>query len=298
MGFQFQVVASIIITLISKKTSYTTFSDFRPISLCNFLNKVFTKILTERLKGVLPILISDEQSTFLTGRDITDNILLTQDLCQFLKHKSVGDNVIIKLDMMKAFERVFWSFLVALLSAFGFPSRFIAPIMSNLQSNWFSILINGSPSGLFKASRGLKQGDPLSLYLFILLSEAFSRRLNALAMENKICKFGSPVGSLPPSHLSFDDDVVIFSRATGRSLSALSELLIEYEIATGHKVSKEKSNFYIKEGSRRAREIIRIMGMQPGSFPFVYLGGRIFFRKEKVSYFQFIIDSMVKRLSN
>lgn len=157
-------ISSALIVLLPKKSNPSTFGDFRPICLCNFINKLFTRIICDRLQEFLPKLISPEQSAFLKGRDISDNILLAQELLQHLDKKVRGSNVVFKLDIMKAFDRVSWTFLRQLLLKFGFPIRFVDIILGNLQASWFSILFNGSPSGFFQASRGLKQGDPLSLF--------------------------------------------------------------------------------------------------------------------------------------
>lgn len=112
--------------LIPKKKNPSSFSEFWPISLCNFFNKIFTRILCDWLSVLLPNLILDEQTAFLKGRDIADNILLAQELVQSLPHKTRSHNVAFKFDMAKAFDRVSWHFLSRLLSKFGFdPHLFI-----------------------------------------------------------------------------------------------------------------------------------------------------------------------------
>lgn len=95
---------------------------------------------------------------------------------------------------------------------FGFYYRFISMVRNNLAGSWFSILLNGSPTGFFQASRGIKQGDPLSPYLFILAPEALSRGLNDRFERGLIRPFHVPRGCSPVSHLAFADDVVIFLR--------------------------------------------------------------------------------------
>ena len=154
-------IASTLNVLIPKRESPQTFSDFRLISVCTFIIKVFTKILYNRLKAVLPSIISLEQSTFVQGREMSDNILLAQELVVAIDKRVRGHNVILKLDMMKAFDRVSWGFLSRLLLKFSFHPQFVDVLMNNLTSSWFSILVNGKPQGLFQPTRGLKQSDPL-----------------------------------------------------------------------------------------------------------------------------------------
>lgn len=181
------------------------------------MNKIFTKVLTYRLKPLLPQLISQEQSAFLSGRDITDNVLLAQELIQHLDRRVRGANVAFKLDMMKAFDRVSWRH--RLLIKFGFPSQFVTLVMNNLRGSWFSVLLNGSPTGFFQSSRGIKQGDPLSPYLFI--SEVLSRGLNQLLLTGRMEPYALPRGFKLLSHLSFADDIIIFTRGTMRSVRHL-----------------------------------------------------------------------------
>lgn len=104
-------IASTLIVLLPKKEVCSSFADFRPISLCNFINKVFTKVLCNRLKPLLPSLISKEQSAFVHGREISDNTLLAQEMMHSMEKKVRGHNIIFKLDMMKAFTEspgTFW----------------------------------------------------------------------------------------------------------------------------------------------------------------------------------------------
>lgn len=206
-------VSSALMVLIPKKDSPTTFNYFRPLCLCHFLNKIFTRILCDRLKSLLPKLIEEEQSAFLQGRDIVDNVLLAQEMVQHLDKRVRGHNIMFKLDMMKAFDRVSWDFLQRCLLKFGFHPLFVQLIMNNLSASWFSILINGSQSGFFKSSRGVKQGDPLSPYLFLLVVEALSRGLKALQQGGSTASFSLPRGARRVSHLCFADDLVIFTRA-------------------------------------------------------------------------------------
>lgn len=133
-------VTSTSVVLLPKKDVPVTFADFRPISLCNFLNKVFTRILCLRIKPLLSKIIWDEQTVFVPGRDIVDNVLLAQELIKHLDRKAQRHNILFKLDMMKAFDLVLWDFLRCLLIKFGFASRFVNLILNNLQASWFSII--------------------------------------------------------------------------------------------------------------------------------------------------------------
>lgn len=108
------------LVLLPKVESPSNFSQLRPISLSNFSNKIISRILTSRMTGLLPRLVSENQTGFIKGRLITENILLTQEIVQGINKRNLGGNIVIKLDMSKAYDRLSWSFLFAVLSSMGF----------------------------------------------------------------------------------------------------------------------------------------------------------------------------------
>lgn len=293
-----RIISSTLIVLLPKKQSPNTFADFRPISLCNFINKVFTRLLCDRLSAVLPKLISEEQSAFLKGREISDNILLAQEVVSHLHRRTRGHNLIFKMDMVKAFDRVSWPFLRRLLLAFGFDPHLVAIIMGNLSRSWFSILLNGATAGFFQSSCGLKQGDPLSPLLFIMLSEVLSRGLKTLLHANKIATYALPRNAPVLTHLCFADDLIIFTKGLRRSLSALFNFLHSYEQVTGQLISKMKSSFYVSRRCSTAhiRLISQLTGIQKSELPFGYLGATLFHGRRKSVYFQPLVQKISSKL--
>eukprot|EP00253_Pinus_taeda_P001989 PITA_01989 len=157
---------STFLALIPKENRPTSFSRFRPISLCNSSYKIFTKIIATRLQPLLPSLISENQGGFLSNRQIHDTITLVQEAI----HSSTTrqeKGFVLKLDLANAFDRVRHSFLFAVLRKMGFDPAFISTIASCISGPWISPLINGRPCEAFQSSRGLRQGCPLSLSLSI-----------------------------------------------------------------------------------------------------------------------------------
>jgi hypothetical protein len=152
------VINKTYITLIAKINNPTTPSDYRPISLCNVILKIITNTISNRIKKVLPTIISDHQSAFMSNRLITDNILVAFEAFHKINntHNSRKGLVGIKLDMAKAYDRIEWTFLNKTLLAIGFPPSMVSTIMKCVSTISFSLLINGQPTDSFTPQRGLR----------------------------------------------------------------------------------------------------------------------------------------------
>ncbi|KAI3463155.1 hypothetical protein Pfo_019818 [Paulownia fortunei] len=281
------------IVLIPKIENPKTWGDFRPISLCNVNNKIFSKIISNRLVNILPEIISPAQSGFVKGRLISDNILLAQELMHTINAKCKHENVALKLDMNKAYDRVQWSFLYKVLKKMGFPATWITLVQKCIEHCWFSVLINGNSAGFFQSSRGLRQGDPLSPSLFIIAADFLSRSLDTLFQHNKELRYHSK-GGLNISHLAYADDVIIFTNSSRMGLRKIIELLRKYAAASGQIINKEKSSFIVS--TKCSNLIIQRLQYATGfnfkHLPITYLGGPLFKGNKKCSLFQDLISKM------
>lgn len=143
--------------LISEDPSDVTKSEMQPISLCSVHYKIIDKILCERLKRILPEIISETQGAFVSERSITDNILLAHEMVHALMtNSSVSDGYMaIKTDMSKAYDRLEWCFFQKLLEKLGFDEMWINWIMSCVTTVTYSVLLNGRAHGYIKPTRGL-----------------------------------------------------------------------------------------------------------------------------------------------
>ena len=159
------------ISLIPKTNHPTKMTKFRPISLCNVVYKLISKVLANHFKAILPNIITKNQSAFTYDRLIADNVLVAFELMHYLNHKKEGkySYISIKLDMSKAFDRVKWAFIKGVMEKLGFSQRWINLIIQCVSSVSYSVLINREAHGTITPTRGLCRGDPLSLYLFLIL---------------------------------------------------------------------------------------------------------------------------------
>ncbi|GAA0167195.1 hypothetical protein LIER_40330 [Lithospermum erythrorhizon] len=132
------------------------------------------------LKSIMPEIINPTQSAFVTGRLISDNVLLAYEMHHVLKRRKGQNNGIfsLKLDMQKAYDRTEWGYLKGILEKLGFPEAFITQIMEYISSMSYSVIINGEEHGFLKPSRRLRQGDPLSPYLLILCTKGLIAQIN------------------------------------------------------------------------------------------------------------------------
>ncbi|XP_047942726.1 uncharacterized protein LOC125189497 [Salvia hispanica] len=290
-------IAATLIVLIPKKENPSKWAEFRPISLCNVMNKIISKLLASRLAPLLPLIIAPNQSGFIKGRLLSDNVLLAKELFHEIWKGVTSPNMVLKLDMEKAYDRVQWPFLLKILKKMGFSDRWVKFIENCISPCWFSILINGSGAGFFKSSRGLRQEDPISPSLFALAADYLSRLLDRLILGRKEMMYCTARYTMGISHLAYADDIIIFSQAQRSAILEVKDCLNHYMQVSGQKVNVEKSCFYLdKKHLDWAEEVKEVSGFQQGCFPFLYLGVPIFKGPKKTSLFMFIRERISARI--
>ena len=213
--------------------------EWRPIALCNVLYKIIAKVLANRLKLVLDKCSSDNQSAFVPGRSILDNAMAAIEIVHYMKTKSKGNkyDATLKLDISKAYDRIDWDYLQDIMIKMGFSSQWVTWIMLCVETVDYSVLINGATVGPIVPGRCLRQGDPLSPYLFILCAEGLSVLIRKAECQGtshgvKICSNAHVI-----SHLLFADDCFLFFQGSVGETFVLKNILASYEAASGQAIN-------------------------------------------------------------
>lgn len=271
-GFLPKGVNSTILALIPKKLDSLEMKDYRPIACCNVLYKVVSKIVANRLKKLLPRIITESQSAFVKGRLLMENVLLASELVKDYHKDTVSSRCVMKIDISKAFDSVQWMFVLKCLSTLGFPKDTIHWIELFIMSPSFSVQVNGDLAGYFQSSRGLRQGCSLSPYLFVLCMDVLSRKIDRAVAEGKF-KFHPGCQKLMITHLCFDDDLMVFVEGSKQSVQGALSVFDEFEKWSGLSISVEKSTIYmagIPEVEKRS--ILKNFKFAVGELPVRYLG--------------------------
>nr|GEU28761.1 hypothetical protein [Tanacetum cinerariifolium] len=250
--------------------------------------------IKESLKG----LISLNQSAFVPGRRISDNIFLTQELMhnyhldRGLLGRRISDNIFLtqelmhnyhldrgpsrydfKIDIQKAYDTVDWGFLKEVLLAFGFHVRMVDWIMEYVTTTSFSLSINGTLHGYFKGKRGLRQGDPLSPYLFTLIMDVLTLMLRCKARDSDGFRYHRYCSDLEIINLCFADDLFIFAHGDPYSAKVIIEAIEEFKNASGLTASLPKSTAYFCNVLNHTKlSILQILPFEEGRLPVKYLG--------------------------
>ncbi|XP_077246059.1 uncharacterized protein LOC143885903 [Tasmannia lanceolata] len=283
-------VNATFITLIPKSTDSCFPDKYRPISLCNFLYKIISKILDNRLHSVLGDIISQNQTAFIKGRSIQENILLTRDLLHNFHRASQSSSTCLKLDLQKAFdnEKKIQRRIIALEQSvrwLSLPGR-VKLITECISTPVFSVLINGSPQGFFPSSNGLRQGDPLSSLLFYIHMEMLTCILNEVILSKTI---STPFSKkdIHISHLLLADDVVIFANCLDR-----------FSYCSGLSLNRQKSEVFFNNSNNFQKDLIcYILGIPSGSLPIRYLKPPLITSKLSAKDCSPLVSKIWKRLA-
>lgn len=285
------------ITLVPKVLDPSTLDNYRPISLIGSLYKIISKILAERLKKVISSVVSRVQTAFIAGRTIFDGPLILNETISWLR-KTKSKAFIFKVDFEKAFDCLNWEFLDSTLEQMNFGMIWRSWIRGCLSSASVSVLLNGSPTAEFRMARGLRQGDPLAPFLFILAAEALHQAMETA--KEKGVFYGIQLPNRGPciSHLQYADDAVFIGAWSKQNARNLIRILRCYELASGLRVNLCKSKFFgVSCSPVELDTLARGFNCGTGSFPFSYLGLPIGVPMGRTVFWNALIEKFRSRLS-
>lgn len=298
-GCSMEVWNKTVITLIPKVRDPKLMKDFRPISLCNVSYKIIARAITNRFRGVMAQIIDPTQSAFIPGRLITDNVLIGYECMHWLRHsKNRTGFAALKLDMSKAYDRIEWRYLECLMRRMGFSEQWIGLILRCVDSVTYSFKINDAILGSVRPTRGLRQGDPLSPYLFVLCAQGLSSLITRSVRENFIRGICIARGAPIVSHLFFADDNLVFFKATQSDCENLKNCLVQYERASGQMINYDKSAITFSTNTPSpVKESIRLhLNMSVCQGHDVYLGLPTFSLRSKRIQFGYLRDRVAKKI--
>lgn len=239
--------------------------EFRPISLCNVAYKIISKLLSKRLKSVLSGVITETHAAFVEDRLISDNILVAHELLHALNsnNKCSREHIAIKTDLSKSFDRVEWSFLEKAMLTLGFSEEWCKLIMACVTSVHYQVLVNGNPHGNISPTRGIRQGVPLSPYLFVICTEMLVQKLIIAEKKGEITGISVAKGAPSISHLLNADDNMFYCRQSDEELDCILSILHEYSLASGQRINYQKSSIYFGKNIhlQRREEIMMKLGI-------------------------------------
>ncbi|GKC23951.1 RNA-directed DNA polymerase, eukaryota, partial [Tanacetum coccineum] len=262
---------SSFIALIPKIPDANMVKDFRPISLIGSIYKIIAKILTNRLVTVLGNIVSEVHSAFIAGRQILDGPFILNEVLHWCSKKK-KKSLIFKVDFEKAYDSVRWDFLEDVLKKFGFGNKWCNWILCCLNSSKGSILVNGSPTEEFQFYKGLKQGDPLSPFLFILVMESLHLSFQRV-VDTGMFKGLTLNDSLCLSHMFYADDAIFVGQWSDGNITTLLHVLDCFYHASGLKINLRKSKIMgVNVDYSYVNQAAVKLGCQILDTPFMYLG--------------------------
>lgn len=246
------------IVLIPKMEEAQRPKDYRSITIGNMMYRLLMKIIANRLQPHMMRIISNSQTAFLKGRNIADNTILIKEVLHSFQDRGYKEkSFALKADITKAFDTVNWRFVVGAMKSIKMPSRLINLICNCMEMSKVTILVNGQGDGFLKPTRGLRQGCPLSPYLFILVMEFLTKHFNESLRDRNIQGIRLAHSAPKITHLMYADDLIIFGEATVAEVRQIKGILDLFGDYSGLVVNPQKSTIWFSGNCEpEAREMI------------------------------------------
>lgn len=235
---------------------------------------------------------------FIKGRNLVDGVLVINEVVDWA-NKSNQEVLILKVDFEKAYDSVDWSFLEYMLGRVGLSRKWIAWMKACVCGGSMSVLVNGSPTEEIHIQRGLKQGDPLAPFLFLLVAEGFSGLMRNMSRLNMFEGIWMHPEGMELSHLQYADDTICMGKATVENLWVLKALLRGFEMVSGLRVNLFKSCLM---GLNVEREFMvmacNFLNCNEGSIPFKYLGLPVGANPRSLTTWEPLLEHISSRLNS
>ncbi|KAJ0547939.1 putative RNA-directed DNA polymerase [Helianthus annuus] len=288
---------SSFIALVPKVRDPSGLGDYRPISLVGVVNKVISKVLANRLKKVLGSVISNSQSAFLGDRFILDGPLIINEVCSWLK-KSKKEALLFKIDFEKAYDNINWGFVIDVLRQMGFGARWRQWIWGILSSARAAVLVNGSPTFEFNCGKGMRQGDPISPFLFVVAMEALSCLFDKALGIGVISGVQLPNDGPILSHLFFADDALIIGDWSLGNANNIVRILRCFHVCSGLRINLGKSSLFgIGVDAEEVENLAGSVGCKSEFLPFKYLGLKVGANMNRIINWRPVYDVFESRLA-
>ncbi|XP_058741725.1 uncharacterized protein LOC131614114 [Vicia villosa] len=226
-------ITSSFLLLIPKSSNPLCLEDYRPICLIDCIHKIISMILAGRIKKILSSIISDCQSAFIPGRHMIDGVLVANELVDY-SLKEGKDCLLFKVDFEKAYDKVSWNFFRYMMRRMGFGDRWMKWMEALVFSSKISVLVNGSPTREFGVERGLRQGDPISPFLFVIVAEGLKCLINK-AVDNGDYVGCHLNGKCFVDVLQFADGTLLIGDGSWKHLWAIKAVLKGFELGVEEK---------------------------------------------------------------
>jgi len=242
--------------------------------------------------------ISVSQSAFLKARHLVDGVLIVNEVVDLAKREK-RECLILKVDFEKAYDSVDWGFLKYMMRRVGMEEKWVRWMRACVFGGNMSILMSGSPTEEINVQRGLKQGDPLAPFLFLLMAEGFNGLMTNAVNRNLFRGFEVKRGGTVVSHLQYADDTLCIGEPTVDNLWLLKAVLRGFEMASGLKVNYHKSSLIGVNVQRDFMEAAcKFLHYREGVVPLKYLGLQVGANSIKVSTWVPMLDQLKKRLNS
>ncbi|GAU38174.1 hypothetical protein TSUD_264000 [Trifolium subterraneum] len=293
-----KALSSYFIALIPKSFNPQALGDFRPISLLGSMYKLVAKVLTKRLCLVMDSLVSKNQSAFIKGRLLVDDVLVINEIVDWVKKAKVKCEIF-KVDFEKAYDSVSWSYLDYMLRRYGFDEKWRSSVRACVFAGSLSVLVNGCPTEQIDICKGLKQGDPLAPFLFILVAEGLG------ALMNKAVELGFYKGiqlrscGVNISHLQYADDTLFVGEVCVENLWTTKAILRWFELISGLKVNFFKSKLFgINVEDDFLSSAAAFLKCNVERLPFIYLGLPVGANPRRMATWNPVLEVLQKRLAS